>query len=258
MINAKSANHINLKGVGKKFNLSPTKKEGILFKCLNLFSAANTAAKDSNGFWALKDINLVPQDGKIIGIIGCNGSGKSTLLRIMAGIYQLDEGKISIGGEVVYITSFGQGLMPKLTMKENIYLVGSLLNLNQKEIKQRFDEIVEFSELKDYVNTKVYKFSSGMISRLSFSATIYCVKHKNPEIILIDEALEAGADLNFKNKAIKKVEELIKGGATVILVSHELELINRFCDWVLWLDKGRIFKEGLPQEIISEYIKTNA
>lgn len=244
---------IHLEGVGKKFNLNLAKKEGALFRFLSF-----TADQQPNDFWALRNINFSPKEEQITGIIGSNGSGKSTLLRTIAGIYQPDEGNIVIGGEVVYLSGFGQGLMPKLTMKENIYLTGTFLGLGQKEISQKFDEIVEFSGLKDYINTKVYQFSTGMVSRLSFSATIFCVKHKNPEIILIDEALDTGADLNFREKAIKKMEELINSGSSVVLVSHDLGTINQYCAWVLWMENGQVVKSGLPQQIISEYIKANS
>ncbi|MDX9893651.1 MAG: ABC transporter ATP-binding protein, partial [Patescibacteria group bacterium] len=238
---------------GKRFNANPIKREGLLFQLLTFF--ANWQNKKI--FWALKNINLNLPAGTVLGIIGKNGSGKSTLLRIIAGIYQADEGAIQTNGEVVYLSGFSHGLMPKLTMKENIYLIGALLGLSPKQIKEKFTEIVNFSGLNDYTNAKVYQFSSGMIARLSFSATIFYAGHKNPEIILIDEALEAGADLEFQTKSLKKLEEFIQGGATVIIASHQLDLLERYCHQVIWLDKGRIIKNGPPQEIIAEYIKLN-
>ena len=244
-------NRIYLNKISKKFRRK-TKGDGALGHILSVLSF-----KNKNEFWALRDIDFNPEPQKITGIIGRNGSGKSTLLRIIAGIYQPTNGQVKIDGELAYLTGFGQGLMPKLTMKENIYLIGALLGLNNKEIRQRLEEIVEFSELNDYLNSKVFQFSSGMVSRLSFSTTIHCIKHKNPDILLIDEALEGGADLSFKNKALKKMEELIVGGSTVILVSHSPKTIEQYCHQVLWLEQGKNFKTGSAGIIIPEYIKTN-
>ena len=244
---------INLQGVGKKFNLNFRKKEGILARLLTIFSSS----KNTNDFWVFRGINFTPADGQIVGIIGRNGSGKSTLLRVLAGIYQADEGTVELNGQVAYLTGFGQGLMPKLTMRENIYLVGSLLGLSPKEIKHRFNEIVEFSELKNYIETPVYKFSTGMISRLSFSTTILCLKHRNPDILIIDEALDAGADLSFRNKALNKMEEILRTGANVVLVSHDLDTIERYCHEVIWLDKGKIIRRGKASEIVAAYVEVN-
>ncbi|MFA5023052.1 MAG: ABC transporter ATP-binding protein [Candidatus Paceibacterota bacterium] len=244
---------INLQGVGKKFNLNFRKKEGILGRLLSIFNLS----QNNQNVWVLRDFDFSPADGQIVGVIGRNGSGKSTLLRLLAGIYQPDEGKVDLRGQVAYLTGFGQGLMPKLTMRENIFLIGSLLGLSPGEIKKRFAEIVEFSELGDYIETPVYKFSSGMISRLSFSTTIFCLKHHNPDILLIDEALDSGTDLAFKNKAINKMEEILSTGANVVLVSHDLSLIEKYCHEALWLDRGKVFAAGPAREIVTKYQSAN-
>jgi ABC-type polysaccharide/polyol phosphate transport system ATPase subunit len=173
---------------------------------------------------------------------------------LIASIYQTKQGKIITNGEVVYMNGFGLGLKPRLTMKDNIYLIASLMGLSRQEIKKRFTEIVEFSELEDYVNTKVYQFSYGMISRLCFSTTIHCLEQKNPDIILLDEVFGTGGDLAFQNKAIAKMEEFIKGGAAVILVSHDLNIIQQYCDRVIWLKNGQIIQDGKPQDVVKEYI----
>lgn len=241
---------IELKKLGKKFDLNLSRREGALFRCLNLFSTP----QNNNQFWALRHINFSPLPGRVTGIIGRNGSGKSTLLRVIAGIYELDEGERLVNGEVVYLAGFDQGLLPKLSMRENIYFIGSLLGLSTKEVDKKFDEIVDFSGLADYVDAKPYQFSSGMINRLSFATTIHCVKHKDPEIILIDEALEAGADIEFQQKASAKIEELLTGEATVILVSHNLERLRKFCQRVIWLEDGIIKQRGPAAEVIDAYI----
>ncbi len=237
--------------VTKKFQREYVKNESALSRTLSFFPLK----KHKREFEALRNVSFSVKPGENLGIIGKNGSGKSTLLKTIAGIYECDEGSIEIKGNVVYLTGFGQGLKKRLTMRENIYLVGSLMGLSKNEIKDRFDEIVEFSELEDYLDTKVYQFSSGMVNRLGFSITIYCVSHKNPDIILIDEAFGGGADITFKNKALDKMEELIKGGASIILVSHDLALIKKYCDRALWIDYGGVAKEGDPEEVIRNYLK---
>ncbi|MFH1427967.1 MAG: ABC transporter ATP-binding protein [Patescibacteria group bacterium] len=239
---------IELINISKKFNLNFVKSKS----ALEIFTKRKIKKDD---FWALKDISFQAEAGENIGIIGKNGSGKSTLLRVIAGIYIPDKGLLKTNGEIVYLTGFGQGLSSKLTMKENIYLTGSIMGLSQKDIKKRFNEIVDFSELEKYINIKLYKFSSGMISRLGSSIGIFCLFHKNPDILLLDEVLGVGADIDYQNKALKKIEELIKGGSTVILASHDLDSIKKYCHRTIWLDKGNIIKIGEPNKIVLEYTK---
>lgn len=241
------------KSISKKFNINARKRKGLLGKIVSLFS------KDENDsekqIEVLKEVSLALNSGEILGLIGKNGSGKSTLLRIIAGIYEADSGDIQLNGETVYLAGLNNGLEEKLTMRENIHLVSSLLGLSQKEIKQKFNEIVEFSELKDYVDVKLSKFSSGMIFRLAFSISIFCVSHKNPEIMLLDEVFSTGGDQRFQEKSLKKMEELIKSGAAVVLVSHDLGLIKKYCNKAIWLDEGIKKSEGNPKEVVEEYLK---
>ncbi len=254
MISEKQKNSnkiIYLRNAGKKFVMGRDKRQGALAHFLAGFSK-----KDRSNFWALRDLNFDLEKGGIFGFIGRNGSGKSTLLRLLAGVYQLDEGEMKIEGETLYLTGFGQGVASRLSARDNIYLTGALLGLSPKEIKDRFDKIIDFAELHDYVDTQIYKFSSGMMSRLSFATTIFCLHDRQPDILLIDEALDAGADFSFQQKAGAKMEELIKGGATVLLVSHNLLTIEKYCQKVFWLEKGKIIKSGSPTEIIAEYENT--
>ena len=225
---------LELSGIDKYFYHGLGIQASALLQFVSFFS------KDKNNhqkIWALKNIDFQPTPGSITGLIGKNGSGKSTLLRIIAGIYQPTSGNIAVSGKIIYLTGFGQGLMPKLTMKDNIYIIGSLLGLSRKEITQKIQPIAEFSELESYINTKVYQFSSGMISRLTFSTTIFCLESFRPEIILIDEALDSGADLSFQSKALAKIENLLLSGATVILASHNLDTIKntatKFFGWTM-------------------------
>ena len=140
-------------------------------------------------------------------------------------------------------------------MKENIFLSGSIMGLSQKDIKEKFNEIVEFSGLKDYINTKFFKFSSGMQTRLASSIGLHCVAHKNPDILLVDEVIGGGADKEYQEKSLKKMEDLLKSGSTVILVSHNLEAIKEYCDKVIWIDNGYIIAEGNAKEVIERYLE---
>ena len=157
-------NRIILKGVSKKFMIGFQNNNSALSRVVSLFSGKEPKKE----FWAVKNVDLFAKIGENLGIIGPNGSGKSTLLRIIAGVYEADEGSVKTKGNTIYLNGFSNGLNSKLTMKENIYLMGSVMGIGQKNIKKRFDEIVEFSGLRDFVYTKVYQFSTGMITRLKF------------------------------------------------------------------------------------------
>ena len=250
----KKEKNIWLDNVSKKFNIGFKKNQGALARLIS-FISGKESRKDLE---VLKDISFYTYPGQIIGVIGRNGSGKSTLLRIIAGIYEPGEGCVRTIGRVHYLSGFNNGLSPKLTMEENIYLMGIMMGLSKNDVKKRFAEIVDFSGLKDFVYTKVYKFSSGMVTRLSFSVTIHCLKHSNPDILLLDEVFGAGGDIDFEGKAIEKMAEFIKGGATVILASHNLKIIKQYCNEVFWLDKGMIAAHGLPEYICEKYEKSVA
>jgi ABC-type polysaccharide/polyol phosphate transport system ATPase subunit len=241
---------ISVSNVSKKFDLDYKKNEGALFNLLSFLSKG----PEKKEIEALKDVSFEAMAGEVIGIIGRNGSGKSTLLRIIAEVYTPDTGQVKTLGNVAYLTGYGQGLSPKLTMRENIYLIGSLMGLGQKDIKKRFNEIVSFSGLKDFVDTKVYQLSSGMLTRLNFSITIYCLSHNEPDIILLDEVFSAGGDIDFSDKALAKMEELVKGKATVIMAGHDLSLMKKYCNKVIWLEKGKIAKMGEPAEVVESYL----
>lgn len=240
---------IIVKDVSKKFNLDIKDNSRALKKFVSLFSGS-TKKKE---LLALNNINFNVKAGENLGIIGKNGSGKSTLLRVIAGIYNPSSGEVLANGDVIYLAGFHEGVNNNLTMRENIYLRGSVLGLSQKNIRKKFDEIVEFSGLKDFVDTKVFQFSKGMVLRLNFSISVHCIQHSKPEILLLDEIFGGVGDIDFEAKAIKKLEELISGGTTVILSSHDLSTIKKYCDRVILLDKGEIIKEGNPAEIIDFY-----
>lgn len=248
-MNKDKINRITVNGVNKSFNAAFRKNESTLSRIMNLMSGRTENKK----LEVLKNVSFDVREGEVLGIIGKNGIGKSTLLRLVAGVYQPDSGEIITNGKVVYLTGLGQGASPKLTMRENIYLMGAVMGLSQKEIRDSFDEIVEFSGLEDFVDMKTYQFSTGMSARLNFSTVINCVRHQNPDILLLDEVLSAGGDIDFQSKANDKIRELIKNGAAVILVSHNLDLLEKYCDKIALIYKGEMIKYDNKEEAIRIY-----
>jgi len=189
--------------ISKKFKIGFKKKQTAIAR----FSSFVSGREPKKTLIALQDVSFSADAGEVIGIIGKNGSGKSTLLRILAGIYTHHEGSKSIKGRMIPLIGLGQGLHRRLTMKENIFLVGSLFGLSKRDIKNRFNSIVAFSDLEEYVHTKPYQFSEGMKQRLAFSIAIHC----NPDVLLLDEVFEVG-DEEFKKKSTGKIKELVNGG----------------------------------------------
>lgn len=244
---------VKIEKLCKKFNMETKKEESILSFLLSIFSK-----KNYKELQVLKDFSLDIYSGQVLGIVGDNGSGKSTLLKIIAGIYEADSGTVKVFGDSVYLSGFGQGLVPKLTMRENIYLMGSVMGLSSREIKQNFLQIVEFSGLKDFVDNKVFQFSSGMVIRLAFSATIAFLSHKNPQIVLLDEVFDSGGDIEFREKAIAKMEEFVKGQKAVVLVSHQMDTVRKYADRVLWIKDGKAFKLGNTNDVLDQYIYENS
>lgn len=242
---------IRVDKISKKFNIDFRKNEGLLARVLSFFPRSSPKRE----LLALDEASFDTKSGEVVGIIGKNGSGKSTLLKIIAGVYYPSSGEVKTNGTMVYLTGLGQGLVQKLTMRENIFLMGSVMGLAQKDIKKKFDEIVEFSGLKDFVDSKIYQFSSGMVTRLNFSVMIHSLKHHNPDIILLDEVFGAGGDIDFQKKGIEKMEELIKGGAAVIMVSHDLEIIKKYCNKAVLLNKGKTVFMGEPEEAVKKYLE---
>ena len=202
-------------------------------------------------FWALKNIEVRIKKGEVFGIVGLNGAGKSTLLKVIAGVLKPTSGKLDLTGRVAPLIELGAGFDPELTARENIYLNGTILGYSKKFIKGKFNEIVEFSELSEFLDVPVKNFSSGMYARLGFSiATIV-----NPDILIVDEILSVG-DFHFQDKCEKKIMELLNSGTTVIYVSHSIEEIEKICDRILWLEKGKVKKIGQAKEICDEYRKS--
>ncbi len=236
---------IIVKNISKKFRIG-AKKQSTLSAAKN-FLSGREQRKD---LWVLKDISFSADEGEVIGIIGENGSGKSTLLRIIARIYNKDGGKIITRGKIVSLIGMNEGLDVRLSTRDNIFLCCSLLGLKQDEIKKRFKKIISFAGLEKFVDTKLYQFSSGMIARLAFSIAIHSINH-DPDILLLDEIFAVG-DEKFKDKCSEKIKELVKTGSTVLIVSHELDMLKKICKRVIWIEEGKIRKDG-GNEILKEY-----
>lgn len=241
---------IIVENVWKEFSIGADRKQGALEKIVSALSGR----EPRKNFWALEDISFTAKAGEIIGIIGRNASGKSTLLRIIAGIYKKDKGYIRTNGVIVPLIGMDAGLNIRSTAKDNIHLCCSILGLKQKAIRKKFEEIISFAELESFVNTKLYQFSSGMIARLSFSIAINSAAHAKPEILLLDEVFAVG-DEHFINKSIAKLKGLIKSGATVLFVSHDLHLLNEHCQRFIWIENGKLVKDG-GEEALKEYVRS--
>lgn len=252
MIGSEKNLKIAANGLSKTFRIGYEPSRGALERLLLKF----TGREKKKALPVLDSVSLAVGSGEIVGLIGRNGCGKSTLLRILAGIYQPDSGLVSNSGQAVYVSGFGVGLKYRLTMRDNIYLTASVMGLNRREIDARFSEIVEFAELGDFVDTKISQFSAGMESRLCFSTIIHCLKHRNPDIILLDEVLSTGGDLEFQRRAMAKMEEFVRGGAAVLLVSHTLPVIEEYCRRVIWLENGGIKQDGPAAEVLAAYVKS--
>lgn len=207
-----------------------------------------TGKKTKEWFWALKNINLEIKRGETIGIVGPNGSGKSTLLKLIAGVSKPTKGSITTNGRIAPLIELGAGFHPELTGRENVYLNGIILGMSRKEVEKKFNAIVDFAELWDFIDQAIKHYSSGMYLRLAFAVAI----HTNPEILLIDEILAVG-DAQFQKKCFAKLNEFKKNKVTIIYVSHALSTVISFCERAVYLKKGEIISQGKPKDVIAQY-----
>ncbi len=238
---------INVENVSMRFNLGIEKGFSLKQGFINLFKKKEPISRQNNEFWALKNLDFKIKKGEVVGFIGSNGAGKSTLLKVVAGVMKPTKGHVDVYGNICPMIELGAGFDPQLTARENIYLNGAIMGYSKELIDSKFEEIVNFSELREFLDVPVQNFSSGMVARLAFSiATIV-----EPEILIVDEILSVG-DIAFQSKSENKMLSMIKGGTTVLFVSHSLEQIKKMCDKVVWIEKGVIQKIG-GKEICDEY-----
>ena len=199
-------------------------------------------------FYALRNVSFNVARGETLGIIGRNGSGKSTILKLIAGVTAPSEGEITVYGRICPLIELGAGFHPDLTGRENVFLNASILGLSRKETSARFDEIISFAELWEFVDTPVKRYSSGMYIRLGFSVAV----HSDPEILLVDEVLSVG-DSAFQEKCLEKMQEFRFQGVTIIVVSHSMDLVQDFCERALLLSGGHLLADGTPKTVIPQY-----
>jgi len=209
--------------------------------------------KSVEEFWALKDVSFSIQHGDVVGIIGRNGAGKSTLLKLLSRITEPTTGSIRLRGRVASLLEVGTGFHPELTGRENIFLNGAILGMSRVEIKRKFDEIVAFAEVEQFLDTPVKRYSSGMYVRLAFAVAA----HLEPEILIVDEVLAVG-DASFQKKCLGKMQDVSKGGRTVLFVSHNMGAVTSLCRTGIWMQQGRLIKSGFARQIVDEYLTTNA
>lgn len=235
---------VDVKNVSMMFNLSANKEAGLKEYFINLVKGK----VDFREFWALQNINLEVKRGDSVALIGQNGSGKSTLLKAVAGIIKPTRGTINVNGTIAPLIELRGGFDGTLSARENIYLSGAMYGHTKKYIQRRFDEIVEFAEIEKFLDVPVKKFSSGMISRLGF-AIATCV---DADLIIADEVLSVG-DTKFRSKCEKRISEMLKGGTTILFVSHNTAQVKKVCKNAIWLDKGQIIQRGTSKEVCDAY-----
>lgn len=238
---------IEAKNIGVMFKLRHEKRWTIKKSAMNIFKKR----WPTQNFWALKNVSFKLNEGESLGIIGRNGSGKTTLLRVIGGIFKPDEGSIEVKGRVSTLLSIAAGFQPELSGLENIYLNGAILGLKKKSIDAIIDDIIDFSELNNFIDIPVKTYSAGMHARLGFSIAVNIKR----DVMLIDEILGVG-DSRFREKCEGKMRQFKEQGKTMVLVSHNMESVKSFCSRAILLDKGTMIAEGQPQEVIEQYLKS--
>ena len=237
---------IKIENVGMKFNLGIEKDNSLKMTFIKLFDKRKRIKKSD--FWALKNVTFDGAKGDVVGLIGSNGAGKSTLLKVVSGVMKPTEGKVEVDGVISPMIELGAGFDGDLTARENIYLNGAILGYSKKFLDSKFDEIVEFSELKDFLDVPVKNFSSGMVAKLAFSISTIV----DPEILIVDEILSVG-DIKFQEKSKNKMMSMINGGTTVLYVSHSLDSIRELCNKVVWLEQGKVVMAGETNKVCDAY-----
>jgi lipopolysaccharide transport system ATP-binding protein len=242
-------NAIEVSHVSKVYRRYSRRRQFATLKSALLSGSLISDLKADETFQALNDVSFTVPAGRTYGIIGPNGSGKSTMLKLVAGITRPTSGTVTVNGRISALIELGAGFHPEISGRENVFINGIMLGLSKREIAKRFDEIVEFAELKDFIDAPVKTYSSGMYMRLGFAVAI----HVDPDVLLVDEVLAVG-DEGFTHKCLDKFAEFRRRGRTILLVTHSLGLVERFCDDALWLDKGQVKGTGDPRRVVGAYV----
>ncbi|MFD5276793.1 ABC transporter ATP-binding protein [Pseudarthrobacter sp. NPDC092439] len=239
---------VEIKGISKQFVLRHTRsiKEALIWFVKG--RKGDLSAK----FHALRDVSLEIRQGETVALLGLNGSGKSTLLKHISGVMTPDEGTVRTRGRVAGLIEVGAGFHPDLSGRDNVYLNAAILGVSEAEIKERFDSIVDFAEIGEFIDTEVRFYSSGMYLRLAFSVAV----HSDPEVFLVDEILAVG-DEPFQRKCLAKIQELSDAGQTLVVVSHDLDLVQRVCSRGVLLEHGRVIKDGPSYDVV-EYLRARS
>jgi lipopolysaccharide transport system ATP-binding protein len=249
---------IKIEDLGKRYTIGRQRSngdgmrhliEGALRDPLAWIGSGRRGKLQRIDLWALRDVSLRIDQGEVVGIIGSNGAGKSTLLKILSRITAPTEGRIRINGRIASLLEAGTGFHQELTGRENIFLNGAILGMTRAEIIRKFDEIVDFSGVEEFIDTPVKRYSSGMYVRLGFAVAA----HLDPEILVVDEVLSVG-DAEFQKKCLGKMDKFAQSGRTVLFVSHNMEAVRALCQRAVWLKGGQLHKDGRAAEIVAEYL----
>jgi ABC-type polysaccharide/polyol phosphate transport system ATPase subunit len=243
------ANAIELTNASKVYRRFTHRRQFATLKSALLSRSLVRHLHPDETFAALSNVTVSVPRGQTLGVIGRNGSGKSTMLKLVAGISKPTSGTVKVNGRISALIELGAGFHPEISGRENVFINGIMLGLTKREVADRFDEIVEFAEMKEFIDAPVKTYSSGMYMRLGFAVAI----HVDPEVLLVDEVLAVG-DEGFTHKCLDKFAEFKRRGKTILLVTHSLAMVERFCDEALWLDAGRIKGSGDPKRIVGAYI----
>ena len=252
---------IRIQGLGKQYRIGQSRtsyrtlreaiSDAALAPIRRIRSFGQASYRQQDSIWALRDINLEIPEGEVMGLIGSNGAGKSTLLKILARIVEPTTGHAKLRGRVGSLLEVGTGFHPELTGRENVFLSGAILGMPRSEIRNRFDQIVEFSGVRGFIDTPVKRYSSGMAVRLGFAVAA----HLDPDILLVDEVLSVG-DEAFRARSLRRMHGVAQSGRTVVFVSHNVSAITRLCTDCLWLDGGRMAMRGSPRDVVGAYVSS--
>lgn len=235
---------IEVSHVSMKFNLASEKLDS--FKEFVIKTIKHQVTYDE--FWALKDVSFRVNRGDALGLIGLNGSGKSTMLKVIAGVLKPTKGTVTVNGSVAPLIELGAGFDADLTARENVFLNGAILGHPRSEMVNYYEDIVEFSELREFMDVPVKNFSSGMVARLAFAIATIGI----PDILIVDEALSVG-DFRFQEKCEQRIQRMIDQGTTILFVSHSIAQVEKLCNKIVWLDHGNVKRSGDVKEICEEY-----